>query len=246
MVTHSYWARFCRLLAASGIALLCAGWGAAQPVDSLTPHTAEYKVKISVVSGQLRTELAETDAGYVARHVIFPTGMSRLLARGEISETSEFSRSEGGFSPTAYQSDDTLSKDPTRTDIRFDWDAKQASGTVNDEQFVAELDGLLHDRVSIQYELMHDLKNGGAGTQYRLFDVDRQKLLNVRSIGSKQVDVPFGRFTAVGIQHQAENSSRVTTLWCVEELGYLPVIIEQHRNGKLRVQATLQHYAVTG
>jgi len=34
----------------------------------------------------------------------------------------------------------------------------------------------------------------------------------------------------------------VTTLWCVEELGYVPVLIEQHRKGKLRMRAELQTY----
>ena len=54
--------------------------------------------------------------------------------------------------------------------------------------------------------------------------------------------VPYGRFEATGIQHQAEGSSRITTLWVVEELGYLPVIIEQHRKGKLQVRAVLTDY----
>ncbi|MDH3752084.1 MAG: hypothetical protein OEU40_15990, partial [Gammaproteobacteria bacterium] len=54
--------------------------------------------------------------------------------------------------------------------------------------------------------------------------------------------VPAGEYEAVGIQHQAEGSKRVTTLWCVEELDYLPVIIEQHRKGKLRVRAVLNKY----
>jgi hypothetical protein len=31
-------------------------------------------------------------------------------------------------------------------------------------------------------------------------------------------------------------------LWCVEELGFLPVIIEQHRLGKLKVRAALSKY----
>ncbi|MDZ7643602.1 MAG: hypothetical protein U5K76_04815 [Woeseiaceae bacterium] len=54
--------------------------------------------------------------------------------------------------------------------------------------------------------------------------------------------MPFGTFEAVGIQHKAEESSRVSTLWCVRELGYLPVVIEQHRDGKLRVRAELTDY----
>jgi hypothetical protein len=56
------------------------------------------------------------------------------------------------------------------------------------------------------------------------------------------VEVPFGIFDVTGIQHSRENSSRVTTLWCAEKLGYLPVIIEQHRKGKLGVRAVLTSY----
>jgi len=212
----------------------------------LTPHSAEYKVKISVVSGRLTTELQATENGYVARHNIKPTGMSRLVARGEISEVSKFANSDDGLIPVAYQSHDTLSRDKVRADITFDWDKNEASGKVNDEDIVSVMEGLSHDRVSIQYELMHDLLTDGPSDTYRLFEVDKLKTIMVRSIGEKKVRVPAGKFTATGIQHQAENSSRVTTLWCVEELDYLPVIIEQHRKGKLRVRATLRNYTPVG
>ena len=215
----------------------------AAATSTLTPHTAEYKVKISVVSGRLRTELRATDEGYVARHVISPTGLSKLVASGAIDESSEFAVGQDGLIPVAYRSSDSLSRDKVQADIRFDWGNNEASGTVNDEQVLSALEGLSHDRISIQYELMHDLLNGGPGEQYRMYEVDKLKTINVRSIGSRQVRVPAGTFEAVGIQHQAENSSRVTTLWCVEELGYLPVIIEQHRKGKLRVRATLRRYS---
>lgn len=212
-------------------------------VVELTPHQASYRVKISVVSGELKTQLSvNEDGNYVANHVIAPTGMSKLIARGSIAELSEFSNAENGVIPVAYRSDDSLSRDAERADIRFDWERGEASGTVNDQALSVALNGLLHDRVSIQYELMHDLLNDGPSSKYRMFEVDKQKTLNVRSIGTQQVRVPAGTFEAVGIQHQAENSSRVTTLWCVAELGYLPVIIEQHRKGKLRVRATLQRY----
>lgn len=208
----------------------------------LTPHTAEYNVKISVVSGRLRTELRRTDSGYVATHVIKPTGLSRLVAGGSIAEVSEFSGGPDGLLPIAYQTNDSLSRDKVQARIRFDWDKNEASGAVNNEDVLTVLEGLSHDRVSIQYELMHDLLNGGPDERYRLYEVDKLKTIIVRSIGTRRVEVPAGTYEAVGIQHQAENSSRITTLWCVEELGYLPVIIEQHRKGKLRVRATLRNY----
>jgi len=208
----------------------------------LTPHAAEYKVRISIVGGRLLTELSQTDDGFVARHAIAPTGLSRLVARGSISEVAEFSAGESGVIPLSYQSDDTLDRDEVHARVLFNWEANEASGTLNDAPLVMALEGLTHDRISIQYALMHDLLNGRLDSEYRMFEVDELKTINVRSIGSKEVDVPAGRFMAVGIQHQSIGSSRVTTLWCVEELGFLPVVIEQHRKGKLRVRATLRSY----
>lgn len=224
------------LLAASLIA------GAARASAEFTPHTAEYGIKISIVGGRLSTELKATDSGYTARHYVEPTGMSKILARGDITEISEFAVGDEGVYPMAYQTNDTIDKDDPRADIRFDWNTFEASGTVNDEEFQLTLDRLRQDRVSIQYALMHDLLNDELSERYELFEADKLKTLNVRSIGTKQVKVPAGTFTVVGIQHQAENSSRVTTLWCAEELDYLPVVIEQHRKGKLRVRATLRRY----
>lgn len=216
--------------------------GPAQASGKLTPHIAEYNIKISVLSGRLRTQLKETETGYSAEHVVSPTGITRLVTRGEIAEISEFGEGSEGLYPIAYRSNDTISREKPSADIRFDWDAEQARGTVDGEDVVMDLQGLSHDRVSIQYELMYDLLNEGPSPKYRLFEVDDLRILNIRRIGTKQVKVPAGSFDAIGIQHQAENSSRVTTLWCVEELGYLPVIIEQHRDGKRRVRATLRDY----
>jgi len=84
--------------------------------------------------------------------------------------------------------------------------------------------------------------NGVGEAQYTMFEIDRLRNVHVRNIGTKTVKVPAGEYIAVGIQHQSEGSKRVTTLWCAEELGYLPVIIEQHRQGTLKVRATLSTY----
>ena len=211
---------------------------------SLTPHSAEYKVKISVLSGRLSTQLTATGNAYEAVHRIEPTGIARIVAGGTIEETSTFKTTSDGVVPVHYRSDDTLSKDKTQADIAFDWDTGTLSGTVDDEEITGVLAEIAHDRVSIQYQLMYDLKNGGAKGTYTLFDIDELKTLNVALIGSREFKIPAGRFTAVGVQHQAQGSSRVTTLWCVPELDYLPVIIEQHRNGKLRLRATLLDYSV--
>ncbi len=143
--------------------------------------------------------------------------------------------------PIRFQSVDTIRKDPD-VDLTFDWSTNEVSGTVGEENVLLQLDGIAHDSVSIQYELMHDLMNGGPDKQYVLFDIDKMRVANVSIAGEKQIKTKAGTFTAIGVQHQKEGSSRITTLWCAEELDYLPVVIEQHRKGKLKFRATLVKY----
>ncbi len=208
----------------------------------LTPHVAEYEVRISVLGGKLQTQFEKTEHGYFAESVIEATGMSRIFAGGSIREKSWFSEREGNILPIQYRSADTISKEHDIVDLDFNWNAREVTGLINGDDFQASLDGEVHDRVSLQYGLMYDLMNGGERDRYFLQDAEELKHLSISNVGTKSVTVPFGKFDAVGIQHQREGSSRVTTLWCVEELGYLPVIIEQHRKGKLRLRAVLTKY----
>ena len=221
--------------------LLIASLAAAANATELTPHRAQYKVKISVVSGQLDTELRATEHGYVARHVIKPVGMSRLLTRGKMDVSSTFVTEPDGVKPVTYHAIDTIRDEP-ETHVTFDWTSNRASGTVGEQPLELQLDEISHDSVSIQYELMHDLLNGGPGERYVLFDVDKMRIANVTSAGTQVVDTYAGRFEVVGVRHQKEGSSRVTTLWCAPDLDYLPVVIEQHRKGKLNFRATLKSY----
>ena len=211
----------------------------------LTPHIAEYKIKISVLSGKLHTEVKATEDGYSARSVIKASGLASLFVRGNVIESSTFSVLDDGVRPLLYSSSDKISKEDKLMNFAFDWDQQQVTGTINGQEVGFDLDGRVHDRVSIQYELMLDLINDRASNEYSLLDDDELKLLQVSNIGTKQVKVPYGKFEAVGIQHRKANSDRITTLWCVEKLDYLPVLIEQHRDGKLAMRAVLTKYTPT-
>jgi hypothetical protein len=217
--------------------------------SGLVPHRAEYRVKISVLSGRLNTELRQTKNGYVATHLIEPTGIAGAIAgSGAILAESEFQDGDDGIVPLRYKGNDELSSDRLRVDIAFDWNASRASGefqTKDDPAPVAvdsPLDQLVHDPVSIQYELMTDLANGEDTTEYVLFEHDRVRTVEISRVGTRRIKTGAGTFNTIGIRHQAQNSSRATTLWIAMDLGYLPVMIERHRKGKLQMRAELQKY----
>ena len=213
--------------------------------QSIVPHEASYKIRISLLGGTMNTVVAETENGFTARSVIKPAGFARLLMRGSIEERSDFAVDANGIRPRIYISSDTLSKKDKFMNFEFDWINDSVSGKINGEDFIFEFEREVHDRVSLQYELMFNLLNGITSSDYALLDGDKLKQLQVTNIGTKTIKTPFGQFEAIGIQHRALNSTRVSTLWFAEELGYLPVLIEQHRKGKRRVRAVLTHYAAT-
>lgn len=206
------------------------------------PHAAEYHVKISVLSGRLDTHLSASGGYYAAVHRIEPTGLASVVAGGSIEEMARFRLTDDGVIPQSYRSNDTLTNDKTQAEVEFDWDEHRLEGTVNDAAYAVALEGFAHDRVSIQYQLMHDLLTGNPTDSYVLYDIDEFKTLEISRLGTRTMTVPAGEFLAVGIQHRKQGSSRVTTLWCAEELGYLPVVIEQHRKGKLQLRASLRSY----
>lgn len=208
----------------------------------LQPHVAEYKVKISILGGKLKTRLSATEQGYKAERVTKPTGFAKLIAGGTIEETAEFSEMDDGLRPAIYYSNDEISKEAGETRIDFDWDAGEVRGSHNDLEVAKPLDGHWHDRLTIQYELMYDLLNDYPIGPYTLFEVDKIRPLGVEFIGEKKIRVPAGTYDAIGVKHQAEGSSRVTTFWFVSELGYVPAIIERHRKDKLLMRATLTGY----
>lgn len=223
------------------ILLLSTVFGTALAGD-LTPHTAEYKVKIKVLTGKLNTQLRETEDGYVANHVVKPTGVSKIITRGRMNVTAEFATGPDGVKPKSFHGIDTIRNDEPEQRLNFDWSTNEVTGTVGTEDVAIQLEGMAYDSVSIQYALMHDLLHAQPDETYVLFDVEKMRVADIRDAGERRVKTKAGTFDVIGISHQRQGSSRTTTLWCAPELDYLPVIIEQHRKGKLNFRATLNRY----
>ena len=222
-------------------ALMMAGTALAE--QALQPHSAEYKVNIAVIgTGVLKTKLEPSANSWVASHAVKPTGIAKVFYGGTLTDTAEFEVTASGLRTTRFLTNDQVTRDKTRADVDFDWAAGEIRGELNGADYLAALDRPMLDRVSIQYELMNDLLNGRERDDYALFEFDERKDIKVTRLGEREVKVPAGKFRAIGIQHQAVGSKRITTLWCVEELGYLPVMIEQHRKGKLKMRASLRRY----
>ena len=101
------------------VALVIAGPSYGAP--ELTPHIAEYEVRMSVISGVLSKELRKTPNGYIAHHIVKPSGLSRMITQGTMDLTSEFQNGVDGIKPIRFQAIDTIrGQSRCRPDIRLE------------------------------------------------------------------------------------------------------------------------------
>jgi len=167
-----------------------------------------------------------------------------MITRGTLDVTSEFQVTVDHIKPVRFKAIDTIRNKP-EINLLFDWENYLVKGAIGKELVQFTLNDIAYDNVSIQYELMNDLLTGNLQSQYTLFDINELKIASISTTGKKLIKTIAGNFTTVGIKHQKIGSSQITTLWCAEELDYLPVVIEQHRKGKLKFRASLTKYVIT-
>lgn len=209
----------------------------------LVPHAAEYDVRIGLLRGTMSSQLDFIDGSYQSISIVNATGIARLIARGSIIEESTFKIVDGQLRPYRYTGSDHISSAGQDVSMSFDWTNSVIELRIDDQDIELELVPGAIDRASLQYALMNDLASGRVRDRYTIQDADETKVLNVRAAGKKTVKTPFAELTVVGVSHQAAGSSRLTTLWCAPALGYLPVVIEQYRDGKLKGQVLLSAYS---
>ena len=229
-------------------ALISAGlWLAVNPaqaaeVNSLTPFEADYKVRFKGLRGTMTQSLEKTNDDYIARSELKPRGLASILAGGAIQESTVFTIGDARVVSNTYTMTDTISKKDKFASLDFDWVGGRATGRTEKGPVAHDIDSSTYDRASIQYALMLDLLNERSSTAYTMLDRHRRKSLTITDLGERVIEVPFGRYSVRVISHQAEGSSRMTTLYCAPVLGYLPVQIEQFKDGKRQVRAQLTDY----
>ncbi|MBN1237707.1 MAG: DUF3108 domain-containing protein [Gammaproteobacteria bacterium] len=232
------------------LAAVCmlAAWGS--PVTAaaaaLATYEAQYEVEYKgrrVGESELSMSFDSAADRYVFESRTEARGIARLLRPKPAIERSEFVVHDGMIRPLEFRFEDGSRKGEDNVDIAFDWNENKAA--VTSEDGVAEFaltPGVL-DRASLQAALMRDLSRERDPGPYVLVDEDALKTYRY-SVGERRaVETGAGRFDAVAVEQVREGSSRTTLLWLAPKLDYLPVRIEQYRDGELHMSMTLESYS---
>jgi hypothetical protein len=100
------------------------------------------------------------------------------------------------------------------------------------------------DRGSLQVALMRDLAGAGVARTYALADEDGVAEYEAAENGTATMPTGIGPVATRILTQKRAGSSRETWLWVAPELRFLPVRIEQRRDGE--VQTAFELVSVRG
>lgn len=217
---------------AAGLALL-GGTAVAAPNAALAPFVARYQVNKGFVPlGTARFTLHRTAPHCYRYHYRADTsGLVSLFRSDVISETSDFCIVDGRFRSLSDRFVHTGDGKADNFALRFDW---QTMTVISASGKKRHLPPHAMDRQTMQIWLRDKLEKAGKHLPKRPFPVtivDNRHITTYRVelTGHQRLHVGAGTFQTVELDRIG--GRRRMRFWLAPKLGYLPVKVEQSREG---------------
>ncbi len=221
---------------AGAMILGAASSGAAfpQPADEppVAPFAAHYTADwrgINVGTSDLELKADSAPGNYVYTWTMAARGVFRIVYSNDVIQKSWFSVVRSHVRPDKYRAQDGAST----ASIDFDWDAGRARGESEKKPVDLKLDQGAQDVMSIQVEVMLDLEHGDLPTTFRILDKDEIKDFEYTQEGNARLRTALGELDTVIVSSRHVGSNRVLRMWFAPSQGFVPVLAERSRDGKV-------------
>jgi hypothetical protein len=224
-----------RGITALSLAIMAAATAGAQTpsvADSgIAPFTAHYLAdwkSINVGTSDLELKQDAEPGHYLYTWTITARGIFRLY-RDQVTQRSWLSVDANHVRPNRYRAEDGKST----VNLDFDWDAGRVRGTSEDKAVDLKLNDGIQDVMSIQVEVMLDLKNGNLPKTFQIIDKDKPKEFIYNQEGTANIRTALGQLDTIIVSSQQSGNNRILRMWFAPSLGFVPVQAERTRDGKL-------------
>jgi hypothetical protein len=156
-------------------------------------------------------------------------GVFRIAYANDVIQKSWFRVLSDHVRPEKYRAEDGAST----ASIDFDWDAGRARGESEKKPVDLELGDGTQDIMSIQVEVMLDLKNGHLPKAFRILDKDAIKDFDYTEEAPARIRTALGELDTRVVSSRRTGNDRILRMWFAPSLGYVPVLAERSRGGKL-------------
>ena len=215
------------VLAAS--AAPCGAQMAGAPLAPFSAHyTADWK-SINVGTSDLVLTPDTTPGNYLYTWTMTARGVFRLVYANDVIQKSWLSLNADHVRPEKYRAEDGTST----VSIDFDWTAGHARGDSEKKPVNLKLSEGVQDVMSIQVEVMQDLKNGSLPKTFRILDKNEIKDFIYTQEGTARIRTALGELDTVIVSSRRAGGDRILRMWFAPSLGYIPVLAERSRAGKI-------------
>jgi Protein of unknown function (DUF3108) len=198
---------------------------------SIAPFSAHYQAdwkSINVGTSDLELKPDAVPGHYLYTWTITAHGIFRLY-RPEVTQKSWLSINGDHVRPEKYRAEDGTST----VNLDFDWDAGRVRGTSETKTVDLMLKDGTQDVMSIQVEVMLDLKKGKLPASFQIIDKDQPKEFIYSQEGSAHIRTALGELDTVIVASRQAGNNRILRMWFAPSLGFVPVQAERTRDGKL-------------
>jgi hypothetical protein len=225
-----------RMVCAACLALSLPGLAAAEAADApqaagITPFFAHYVAEwkgITVGTSDLQLQQDGPDH-YLYKWTISARGIFRIVYSSDLTQKSWFSVVADHVRPERYFAEEGASS----VSLAFDWDAGRAQGMSENKPVDLHLEEGAQDLMSIQIEVMLDLKNGNLPALFHIVDKDQLKDFLYSREGTATVRTAIGQLETVIVSSRRSGNDRILRMWFAPSLGFIPVQAERSRDGKI-------------
>jgi hypothetical protein len=184
------------------------------------------------------------DGVYEFKSTVMAKGILKLARPKPAIERSLFRVDANGVRPLEFWYEDGSRSGEDNVHVVFDWDRGVAtiSGAEKRQEMAVPAGAL--DRGSLQVARMRDLAAGGTLHSYTIADDDSVAQYDYTENGLETITTGIGPKSARIFTQQRAGSSRTTWVWMAPDMRFLPVRIEQQRDGE--VQTALNLVSVSG
>jgi hypothetical protein len=215
---------------------------AAQPEPAVAPFAAHYSAdwkSITVGTSDLVLKSDTAPGRYVYTWTLTARGIFRIIYSNDVIQKSWFSVLAAHVRPETYHAE----QGNAAVNIDFDWDGGHARGVSENKPINLQLAQGTQDVMSIQIEVMLDLKNGNLPKTFRILDKDEIKDFIYTQEGSARIRTALGELDTVVVSSHRAGNNRLLKMWFAPSLGYVPVQAERSRDGKLEFAMRIKSLA---
>lgn len=199
---------------------------------AIPPFSAHYVAEwkgITVGSSDLQLRSDAEPQHYLYKWTITARGIFRLVYPNDLTQQSWFEVLADHVRPEKYRAEEGSSS----VSLDFDWDGGRARGLSENKPVDFPLKSGSQDLMSIQIEVMLDLKNGDLPELFNIIDKDQLKDFIYTREGTAKLRTAIGLLDTVIVSSRRPDNDRILRMWFASSLGFVPVQAERSRGGNL-------------